>query len=182
MNRLSPVFKAMADEKRLQIMTLLSENQYCVCALSNLLKISQSAISQHLKILREAELVRGEKRGYYTHYIVCYDKIRNIGDILHTFVETGNATLCSMNCPLTTDIKEKQMKETKCKNPEKLKGKPGECSPDQIQECHGDEAVHECEESEVKCKNPEKLKGKPGECSPDQIQECHGVSDKHECT
>ena len=31
-----------------------------------------------------------------------------------------------------------------CENPEKLKGKPGECSSEQIEECHGDQPGHSC--------------------------------------
>ena len=33
----------------------------------------------------------------------------------------------------------------KCEHPEKLKGKPSECSPEQIKECHGDVEEHPCE-------------------------------------
>jgi len=33
-----------------------------------------------------------------------------------------------------------------CEHPEKLKGKPGECTPEQIKECHGDVEKHPCEE------------------------------------
>ncbi len=33
-----------------------------------------------------------------------------------------------------------------CQQPEKLKGKPGECSPEQIRECHGDAEKHPCDE------------------------------------
>ena len=36
------------------------------------------------------------------------------------------------------------MADKNCQHPEKLKGKPGECSPEQIKECHGDEKVHSC--------------------------------------
>jgi len=34
--------------------------------------------------------------------------------------------------------------EKVCEHPEKLKGKPGECSPEQIRECHGEDAKHPC--------------------------------------
>ena len=34
-----------------------------------------------------------------------------------------------------------------CKHPDKLKGKPGECSPEQIRECHGEVAKHSCVEA-----------------------------------
>ncbi len=39
-----------------------------------------------------------------------------------------------------------------CPHPEKLKGKPGECSPEQIQECHGSETPHPCDEKDKKDK------------------------------
>ena len=35
-------------------------------------------------------------------------------------------------------------KKDVCEHPEKLKGKPGECSPEQIKECHGNDKNHPC--------------------------------------
>ncbi len=69
----------------------------------------------------------------------------------------------------------------KCQKPENLKGKPGECSPEQVRECHGDVEEHPCVDT-AGCEHPEKLKGKPGECSPEQVRECHGDVDEHPCT
>jgi hypothetical protein len=40
------------------------------------------------------------------------------------------------------------MCEDKCEHPEKLKGRPGECTPEQIRECHGDVEGHPCEGKE----------------------------------
>ncbi|MFW5982204.1 MAG: hypothetical protein ACOCQO_03240 [Halanaerobiaceae bacterium] len=40
------------------------------------------------------------------------------------------------------------MTDKDCEHPERLKGKPGECSPEQIKECHGDEKAHSCEKSD----------------------------------
>jgi len=37
-----------------------------------------------------------------------------------------------------------------CEHPEKLKGKPGECTPTQIQECHGDDKNHPCNKEDKK--------------------------------
>ena len=34
--------------------------------------------------------------------------------------------------------------ENRCKNPEKLRGRPEECSPEQVRECHGDAKKHPC--------------------------------------
>ena len=64
------VLKAIADETRMKILTLLLRHNYCVRALARKLKLSEATISQHLKVLREADLIVGEKRGYFMHYDV----------------------------------------------------------------------------------------------------------------
>lgn len=68
--KLVRVLKALGDENRFQIIRLLLKSDLCVGALARILNISKPAVSQHLKILREAGLVRGEKIGYWTHYRV----------------------------------------------------------------------------------------------------------------
>lgn len=64
------VLKAIADETRMSILKLLLRHNYCVRALANELKLTEATISQHLKVLREAGLLVGEKRGYFMHYTV----------------------------------------------------------------------------------------------------------------
>lgn len=68
MEDLSAVLKALADKTRLKIVYLLLEYDFCVGALAKNLGLSEATVSQHLKVLRKAGLVSGEKRGYYTHY------------------------------------------------------------------------------------------------------------------
>ena len=41
----------------------------------------------------------------------------------------------------------KEERKKECAHPEKLKGKPGECSPEQIKECHGETMEHPCVEA-----------------------------------
>ncbi len=64
------VLKALADETRMNILKLLLRHNYCVRALANELQLTEATISQHLRVLREAGLLSGEKRGYYMHYSV----------------------------------------------------------------------------------------------------------------
>ena len=64
--------KALGAFSRYRLLQLMSERSYCVRALAHRSGLSESAVSQHLKVLREAGLVYGVKRGYYTHY--CVDK------------------------------------------------------------------------------------------------------------
>ena len=62
------VLKALCEPKRYLLLELMSKRSYCVSALAIKSGLSESAVSQHLKILREADLVYGVKKGYYTHY------------------------------------------------------------------------------------------------------------------
>lgn len=64
------VVKALGDETRRCIVSLLLSHDLCVGALARRMEVSEAAVSQHLRTLREAGLVTGEKRGYYTHYTV----------------------------------------------------------------------------------------------------------------
>jgi len=70
------VLKAIADDTRLKIVKLLLKHNYCVGALARRLELTEAAISQHLKVLREAGLLIGEKRGYFMHYDVDRDQLR----------------------------------------------------------------------------------------------------------
>ena len=66
------LFAALSDATRLRLIKLLSSQRspdaLCVNALASILGISQSAVSQHLRILRSAGLVKGKRRGYRIHY------------------------------------------------------------------------------------------------------------------
>jgi len=81
------IFKILGDETRFKIIELLLQNDYCVGALANKLNISAAAVSQHLQILRKAGLVKGEKRGYWTHYVVDRDVIRKMAETLSKFAD-----------------------------------------------------------------------------------------------
>ena len=68
------LFGALADPTRLKLMKLLTGQHepgaLCVNALAYRLGVTQSAVSQHLKVLKNAGMVKGEKRGYRVHYFV----------------------------------------------------------------------------------------------------------------
>ncbi len=76
MTELVNMLKALSDETRYKLVNLLIEHDLCVGALATRLHISESAVSQHLKILRDAGIVRGDKRGYFTHYYVDRERLK----------------------------------------------------------------------------------------------------------
>ena len=69
MDTLSDTFKALSDKTRLQILTLLVENEeLCVCDLVGTLGETQSKVSRHLRYLYHAGLVKDRREGLWTHY------------------------------------------------------------------------------------------------------------------
>ena len=79
--------RALADETRLKLISLLLTDDLCVGALAHRVGISEAAVSQHLQVLRKAGLIKGEKRGYWTHYAVERDVLKNLADRLKTIAD-----------------------------------------------------------------------------------------------
>jgi len=66
--KIARMFKVLSVETRVQMIELLRDRSLCVNALAKSLGITPAAVSQHLRILRDAEMVIDDKRGYYVHY------------------------------------------------------------------------------------------------------------------
>ena len=74
--KLVEIFKALSDPTRLKLVKALNDcepgvcqgGSLCVNALAHRLNVTQSAVSQHLRILRQAGLVRGARQGSFIHY------------------------------------------------------------------------------------------------------------------
>ena len=68
------IFRALADPTRLEMVKLLSRQRgpdaLCVNMLAQAVGVSQSAVSQHLRLLKSVGLVKGERRGYHVHYSI----------------------------------------------------------------------------------------------------------------
>jgi ArsR family transcriptional regulator len=62
------VLKAIADPSRLEILEILSPEIRCNCHLQEVLDLAPNLLSYHLKVLREAGLIEGTKRGRWVDY------------------------------------------------------------------------------------------------------------------
>lgn len=62
------LFHALSDETRLQIIELLRKGERCVCELTDSLDAAQSRLSFHLRVLRDAGIVRDRKDGRWVYY------------------------------------------------------------------------------------------------------------------
>ena len=110
------MFKALSSDARLEILLLLKEHPQCVKAITGRLTMTQPAVSQHLRVLKEAGLVKAEKRGLWMHYAVDDEALLSHGKAMAE-IFGGWAT-----------------------PPEVVDGTHG-CPPDLLEECQDDGAT-----------------------------------------
>jgi DNA-binding transcriptional ArsR family regulator len=65
---LAQIFKALADETRLQILWALEKREMCVCDLAAMLSLTESAVSHQLRLLRNMQLVTNRRDGVVLYY------------------------------------------------------------------------------------------------------------------
>lgn len=87
LEKITRICRALSDPTRLKILLFLVKKTLCVNAIVSFLDISQPAVSQHLKILREVDLVRVKKRGYWMHYSANLEKLRELTNILSEIIK-----------------------------------------------------------------------------------------------
>ena len=80
-SKLAKGFAALSDPARLRLLSLIAAEdggEVCACELVEPLRRSQPTVSHHLKVLREAGLVEGEKRGTWVWYRVVPDALADL--------------------------------------------------------------------------------------------------------
>jgi ArsR family transcriptional regulator len=98
------LFTALADPTRLRLLKLLFNQSppgwRCVNNLSELLGISQPAVSQHLRVLKNVGLVTGERRGFRMHYQIDPEGLKRWQGILSTVLQSDDDHIsdCRKNC------------------------------------------------------------------------------------
>jgi ArsR family transcriptional regulator len=85
--KLARALAVMAHPARLQILDALASHagQVCVCDLDGLLPVKQPTVSHHLRLLREAGLVRQERRGQWMFYFVDREVLAELQDSVGRF-------------------------------------------------------------------------------------------------
>jgi ArsR family transcriptional regulator len=82
-NDMAQIFGALGDPARLRMLSLIaSQEEVCSCALEEPLGRSQPTISHHTRILAEAGLITGEKRGRWMWWRVVPERLKDVARIL----------------------------------------------------------------------------------------------------
>ncbi|MGW5641982.1 ArsR/SmtB family transcription factor [Saccharopolyspora sp. NPDC003752] len=82
---LARVFKAIGEPVRLRLLSLIASHaggEACVCDLTGAFELSGPTISHHLKVLREAGVIEGERRGTWIYYRVRPETLRAVSSVL----------------------------------------------------------------------------------------------------
>jgi ArsR family transcriptional regulator len=82
---LSRLFKAMGDPVRLRLLSLIASHEggeACVCDVTDVFELTGPTISHHLKVLREAGLISGQRRGTWIYYRVHPEALGRLSAIL----------------------------------------------------------------------------------------------------
>ena len=106
--------KALGDHTRMQILRLLLTHNDCVRCLAGRVGISEAAVSQHLKILRQAGLVTGQRKGRFIHYRADRQALRALAHQIE-----GLSRLEQPACP---QPKERQNSGASCRCHRRQKG------------------------------------------------------------
>lgn len=91
---LADILKALSDENRLKIVKMLNCGDMCVCDICENLDLSQPAVSHHLKLLSDAELLNTKRQGKWIYYSVNRPKFEELQD------QVKNLTVKPENCDL----------------------------------------------------------------------------------
>ena len=78
----SKIFKALCDPNRLKILDILKSGEHCACKLLEILDVSQSTLSHHMKILTDSKIVNVRKDGKWSHYSLSREGIQFAIDYL----------------------------------------------------------------------------------------------------
>jgi ArsR family transcriptional regulator len=95
---LATVFKALGDPVRLRLASLIASHsggEACVCDLTDAFDLSGPTISHHLKVLREAGLITGQRRGTWVYYRIQPDALRRLSAVL-VLDDTAGATTAAV--------------------------------------------------------------------------------------
>ena len=99
MKEAAELFKILSVDKRIEIIELLKKEPMSVNVLAAALKITQSAVSQHLRVLKSTGLVQNERQGYWIYYSLNRETLEKCRQRLNR--------ICTCGCSGQPEIVEK---------------------------------------------------------------------------
>ena len=88
MEQLVSAAKAFADPTRVRILSALREGELCVCEICDALGVTQSTLSTHLQVIRDAGLVSARKEGKWIYYTIAPSAKRLLDSFFQFFSDS----------------------------------------------------------------------------------------------
>ena len=88
------VFKALGDETRLKILTMLTKGKTCACYILEEFHFTQPTLSYHMKQLTDSGLVNAEKKGKWVYYSINKERVELLRSLITEINELAEATGC----------------------------------------------------------------------------------------
>ena len=92
------LFHALSDETRLVLLERLNEGERCVCELTDAMKASQSRLSFHLKVLKDAGLIRDRREGRWMYYSIDPAAIEELEAVVDTLKQVAKSAGSASRC------------------------------------------------------------------------------------
>ncbi|MEO5955733.1 MAG: metalloregulator ArsR/SmtB family transcription factor [Nitrospiraceae bacterium] len=92
------LFHALSDETRLAIMGRLKDGEQCVCDLTDALKSAQSRLSFHLKVLKDAGLIKDRPEGRWIYYSLNAEALEGLEEVVQGLNSSRHREASSSKC------------------------------------------------------------------------------------
>jgi len=92
------IFHALSDETRLEILDRLRGGERCVCELTDVLKAAQSRLSFHLKVLKDAGLIRDRPEGRWMYYALNEEALEEAEELIRTLKKAAKGSRPANGC------------------------------------------------------------------------------------
>ncbi|MEQ1794208.1 MAG: metalloregulator ArsR/SmtB family transcription factor [Nitrospira sp.] len=92
------LFHALSDQTRLELIEKLKDGERCVCELTDALQTGQSRLSFHLRVLKEAGLIRDRPEGRWMYYSLNREGLEDledfVGELKQAIAAPGSSRAC----------------------------------------------------------------------------------------
>ena len=92
------LFHALSDETRLELLDRLKQGEQCVCELTDALQTGQSKLSFHLRVLKEAGLIRDRPEGRWMYYSLNQEGLEDLEEFVGELKKATRTSGSSKQC------------------------------------------------------------------------------------
>ena len=93
LRRASALFHALSDDTRLALLDRLKGGERCVCELTDVMRVAQSRLSFHLKVLKDAGLIYDRREGRWMYYAINPEAIEELQEAVDTLRQAAKSAV-----------------------------------------------------------------------------------------